>query len=820
MDFRRVTGPFIHNSTINEEQTINHDGNKSKDEQGEHANSNEASFLEIAERLLGKSEMVSLRQVNEELKSTEIACDIESENINTMKGEIIDILPGTTAENKNTFQYRLNGIDLQKTGESSDTCNRNDQFIDNIMNVNQSFEDENSMTENTEQNKLHVVESEKPDTNYSEYTEENIKSNNQDRNHHDSLGDHLTKILNPSYSHDSDSDSIEEELEQNRKQSVDNDIKKSVQENVAIKFDKGSQTFMYLSSSNQSNPKDMGSISKKFVPQTETCISDRELPYKFIRYFPVVMEVDVESTERHFESNDNNHQMFIHENAKLLYNFKTDLDNDKALTTMDKTNRMKEVFNQYKEVNNKGKQDEEKILSGRIKRDALRNPLEVESTKLSQDVPSMLSSIDKLALKLAANKKQHIKSNIKCSSSSNRYGGEIIGESPIETLENFSKVDSADHVDNIHMAQETCDMSKIIKEIYEKSLMRDKLLFDKHGKASIYSPVDIISSTKSASDNLTGTLNRDHIPSDTLDHNCPSYKTELNINSYMCEMKSEPLEAIVSKEYQIDKDQEPLNESVCPEKSLDDKYDYFSRNIEIFVTHGPPKIKPRKKKTIQLPVDPQTVSDSVDDLIHTGDKPYKCGICGKGFAQSHDRKKHERVHTGERPYVCPLCGKDFSDNSQLWKHARTHDEDQEEGTLFKCRSCDKEYEYSSQLIHHMKEHSREQAGSIQLPNIGNFDNDSEMEKVRLTAEALVKDTLDIRDSSVNTEQNQVIADDKYLNVINGKDGNEYKNAFENLPGNFSENEESEPDQKEDGNESWEPKWNGKMYIAENAPENG
>ncbi|XP_052094950.1 zinc finger protein 510-like [Mytilus californianus] len=278
MDFRRVTGPFIHNSTINEEQTINHDRNKSKDEQGEHANSNEASFLEIAERLLGKSEMVSLRQVNEELKSTEIACDIESGNINTMKGEII--LPGTTTENKNTFQYRLNGIDLQKTGESSDTCNRNDQFIDNIMNVNQSFEDENSMTENTEQNKLYVMESEKPDTNYSQYTVENIKSNNQD-NH--SLGDHLTKILNPSYSHDShdsDSDSIEEELEQNRKQSVDNDIKKSVQENVAIKFDKGSQTFMYLSSPNQSNPKDMGSISKKFVPQTETCISDRELPYK------------------------------------------------------------------------------------------------------------------------------------------------------------------------------------------------------------------------------------------------------------------------------------------------------------------------------------------------------------------------------------------------------------------------------------------------------------------------------------------------------------------------------------------------------------
>lgn len=275
MDFRRVTGPFIHNSTINEEQTINHDGSNTKDEQGEHANTNEASFLEIAERLLGKSEMVSLRQVNEELKNTEIACDIEKGNKNTIQGEII--LPDPTTENKNTFQHRIDGIDLQKTGENSDICHRNDQFIDNIMNVNQSLEEENSMTNNTEQNKTYVAELEKPDTNYSEFVE--VKSSIEDD--HDSLGDHLTKILNPSYSHESDSDSIEENLELKRIQSVDNEIENAAQDhedNVAIKFDKGSQTFMYLSSSNKSNPKDMG--TKKFVPQTETCISDRELPYK------------------------------------------------------------------------------------------------------------------------------------------------------------------------------------------------------------------------------------------------------------------------------------------------------------------------------------------------------------------------------------------------------------------------------------------------------------------------------------------------------------------------------------------------------------
>ena len=70
-----------------------------------------------------------------------------------------------------------------------------------------------------------------------------------------------------------------------------------------------------------------------------------------------------------------------------------------------------------------------------------------------------------------------------------------------------------------------------------------------------------------------------------------------------------------------------------------------------------------------------------NSLYFSGERPYICDICHKGFKQSSDLKKHRRTHTLDKPYKCPICPSAFTRSH----HCRGHINSVHK--FFKCVAC-------------------------------------------------------------------------------------------------------------------------------------
>ena len=57
--------------------------------------------------------------------------------------------------------------------------------------------------------------------------------------------------------------------------------------------------------------------------------------------------------------------------------------------------------------------------------------------------------------------------------------------------------------------------------------------------------------------------------------------------------------------------------------------------------------------------------------IHTGEKPYKCGVCHETFRVKSTLRHHWSTHSGVKPHVCGVCETGFSHKYNLARHVRS-----------------------------------------------------------------------------------------------------------------------------------------------------
>ncbi|XP_066091580.1 zinc finger protein 343-like [Saccopteryx bilineata] len=94
---------------------------------------------------------------------------------------------------------------------------------------------------------------------------------------------------------------------------------------------------------------------------------------------------------------------------------------------------------------------------------------------------------------------------------------------------------------------------------------------------------------------------------------------------------------------------------------------------------------------------------TIQQQTHSGKKPFLCPECGRGFSDKSNLRRHQRTHLVEKPFVCPECGRGFGCKLDLRRHQISHSGEKP----FVCPECGRRFRDKSYLKTHQRTHSGE-----------------------------------------------------------------------------------------------------------------